>query len=310
METNVKYYKTAGITFQVISDFSIHEKTFHPKFELFETYGPGNDNIIIRHHFFSPDLSKILDSTEKVIYNQDQWKIVMAGNFWIYKYTPVYPEDIGYPAMGVFNKNHSLIDIYSPDISQQIYNTGQFEALTLFNSDQVLFSKLLCDRNGIIIHSNGFDIHGKGILLAGKSGAGKSTLSNMLKQNGFQIFCDDRMFVLKEKQQLNLHGNWCHGTVPDVSPGSVLLGSIFFLEQSKINSIEPLDDKKEILQEIIQSMVKPVLTGDGWGETLAVIDAIVSNIQCFRLKFDLSGNICDILTRIMDGIKLKSENLK
>ena len=300
MRPHIKYYMAAGISIQVNSDFPITENTFHPKFKLFEVITPGKDLVRIYHHFHLPDISKALNVSKKEIYKKDQWHIIQAEDYWIYKYTPVYRGDTGYPATGIFNKDHSIFDIYSPDIDEEKYKNGRFEALTLFNSDQVLFSKLLCDRNGIIIHSNGFDIHGNGILLAGKSGAGKSTLSKMLIQDGYQIFCDDRMFVIHKNNNLSLYGNWCHGTVVNVSPGCVPLKAIFFLEQSKTNSIEPLDNKHIVLQRLTRSMVKPILSQVGWDITLAVLDAIVSTIRCYKLKFDLSGKICKILTDLFN----------
>jgi len=293
MKTNIKYYETAGITIQVVSDFPIYENTFQPKFKLFEVSGPGKDNITIHHHFHSPDLSQYLGTSEKEIYRNEQWHIIKAENYWIYNYTPVYPEDIGYPSTGIFNKGHSIIHIYSPDIDEKIYKNGCFAALT-FNSDLILFSKLLCNKNGLILHSNGFDIYGNGILLAGESGAGKSTLSKMLKNKGFEILCDDRMFI-KKKEEFYIYGNWCHGSVPDVSSTNAPLKAILFLEKSKNNSIQIIEDKSDILQMLISSLVRPFLNRHEWDSTLKILEEIVNSTECYKTKFDLSGEICQLI---------------
>ena len=303
MKTNIKYYEAVGITVQVISDFPIFENTFHGKFKLFEVSGPGKDNITIYQHFHLPDLSQYLDTSEKEIYKNEQWHIIQAGNYWIYKYTPVYPLYIGYPTTAIFNKDHSIIHTYLPGIDEKKYKEGCFEALTLFNSDQILFSKLLCDKNGLILHSNGFDIYGNGLLITGESGAGKSTLSKMLKNTGFEILCDDRMFVKKNKEEFYIYGSWCHGTVPDVSSTDAPLKAILFLEKSKNNSIQKIDDKTAIFQKLIVSLVKPFLSGQEWDSTLKTLEKIVNSTKCYKTKFDLSGEICELIGELFNNDK-------
>jgi hypothetical protein len=299
MKNNVKYYQVAGITVQVNSDFPISENTFHPKFKLFEVNGPGKDNVIVNHHFYLPDLAKNTGLLENGIYNKDQWNIYKTQDIWLYKYHPVFPDDPEHSAMGLFNRNHTHVDIYTDDINEGQYQKGRFSALTLFNTDQILFAKILCDRNGLIIHSNGFDIFGNGILLSGESGSGKSTLSAMLKKQGFQILCDDRMFIIHEENSYMAYGNWCHGTVPEVSQTSVPLRAIFFLEKSDKNSITLIENKKQIAKHLIQSMVKPFLNPQDWDKTFTMIENMTKDINCYILKFDLSGKICDKIKNLV-----------
>ena len=294
METKIKYYETAEITVKVISDFSIDETTFHPKFKQFEKTGPGKDNITVHHHFYLPNFLQYLDATGKEIYRNEQWLIIQTKNHWIYKYNPLPAEGLGFTVIGIFNHNYIAIDIYSPDTDEIYYKKGKFSALTLFNSDQILFSKLLCNKKGLIIHSNGFDISGNGILLIGESGAGKSTLSNMLKNKGFKILCDDRMFI-KQKEKIYIYGNWCHGTVPDVSSAIAPLKAILFLEKSKHNSIQKMDNKNMIFQKLITSVVRSFLTREELNSTLNTLEAIVNETKCYKIKFDLSGEICDLI---------------
>ena len=172
------------------------------------------------------------------------------------------------------------------------YRNGQHNALTLFNSDQVLFSKLLCDRDGLILHSNGFQWAGKGFLLAGKSGSGKSTLSGMLKQRGFNILCDDRMFLRRLKSRFQIHGSWCHGSVPDAANRSAPLDALFFLRQSRQDKIELMTDKNTISRLMVQSMVKPFLDKEDWEKTLDTLSDLIRRTRIYTLYFNLSGSIC------------------
>ncbi|MCP4117800.1 MAG: hypothetical protein GY737_20860 [Desulfobacteraceae bacterium] len=296
---NIKFYSVAGITIKVRSDYPITDNTFHSKFRQFEVDGPGDDNVVINHHFHMPDSINV--PCEYEIYNKSQWQVFKTDTAWIFNYHSVLPEDFPHSVMGVFNSNYTVLDIYSDDIDQESYKNGRFNALTLFNTDQILFAKLLCDRNGLIIHSNGFDINGNGILLAGDSGAGKSTLSGMLKERGFGILCDDRMFVKNLQDVFWLYGNWCHGTKPDTSSISVPLKAVFFLEQSKTNKVIRIEDKKQIARKLVRSMVKPFLTPEDWGKTLTIIERIGRNVECYVLQFDLSGEICEEIEKLFQG---------
>jgi len=291
MKNQFKYYHVAGITIQIHSDYPISENTFHPKFKLFESNGPGDDNIVIHHHFYVPDSIDQLTVEENQIFHQDQWKIYKSDSSWIYNYTPLLTNDPGNSAIAVFNKDHTVVEIYTNAISEKQYQTACFGALTLFNTDQVLFAKPLCERNGLILHSNGFNIQGKGILLAGASGAGKSTLSGMLKNEGFEVLCDDRMFITKNKDGFWIHGNWCHGTVANVANISVPLQTIFFLEQAKENFSIKLSNGKKKSHCLLQSLVKPFFTSAEWDKTFSIIGDLVKVIDCYTLKFDLSGKI-------------------
>jgi HPr Serine kinase C-terminal domain len=307
MKSSVKYYQAAGITVQVNSDFSIAENTFHSKFKQFEKSGLGEDNITIHHHFYLPDLSQYFDSSEKEIYKNEHWHILQTKNCWIYKYQPSPTEESGFPVIGLFNHDHSVIKVYSPGIDETRYKKGNFGALTLFNTDQILFSKLLCKRKGLITHSNGFDISGNGILLTGESGAGKSTLSKMLKNKGFEILCDDRMFI-QQKEKFYIYGNWCHGTVPDVSSAVVPLNAILFLEKSNQNSIQKIDNKNLIFKKMMTSLVRSFLDREELNLILTTLETVVKQTTCYNIKFDLSGEICDLIEDLFINDKNADKN--
>ena len=48
---NRRFFDIAGVTVQVESDIPFGETTFEPKFDAFEVDAPGNDTIVVRHHF-------------------------------------------------------------------------------------------------------------------------------------------------------------------------------------------------------------------------------------------------------------------
>lgn len=74
----------------------------------------------------------------------------------------------------------------------------------------------------------------------------------MLKDRGHNILCDDRMFTIQKEGGFRIYGSWCHGTVPDSSSMTAPLRAIFFLEQSKENAIDLIEDKKRGYRNINQ----------------------------------------------------------
>jgi hypothetical protein len=296
---DIKFYKAAGITIEVRSDFPVSENTFHPKFRKFSVGGPGEDNVRINHHFHLPEDLLTAQSAAREIYRNEQWQILRTDDSWIYAFTSVSPLDPGHSAVGIFNDDHTELSVYSTDFDRETYQQANFQALTLFNSDQVMFSRLLCDRNGMILHSNGFDFNDNGLLITGPSGAGKSTLSKMLKARGHKILCDDKMFITNSRAGFRIHGNWCHGSVPDTSRGSAPLKVILFLEQSSENSVEMIREKRDISHCLLNTIVKPFLPPDGWVKTFDNIQEMTHQVKCYRVRFDLSGNVCEMIENIV-----------
>lgn len=295
---NSRFYSVAGITIEVKSDYTITDSTFHPKFKTFKVDGRGQDNVIIYHHF---NLPKAIEdqSGATEIYRKNQWQIFKKDDSWIYKYTDASLDDFITTIFGVMNKDYTSIQIYTNDITREQYQNGLFPGLTLFNTDQMIFTKLLSDRSGIMIHSNGFDINGRGILLAGVSGSGKSTLSRMLKEQGYEILCDDRMFVRQTNEKFYIYGNWCYGSHPDVSSSSAPLKGFFFLEKSNHNRIVEIKDKNEISARLLQVIVKPLLDVDGWEKHFTMINQLRKKSRFFEIEFDLSGQICDDISKFL-----------
>ncbi len=297
MDKHTRFYSAAGISFCVSSEFPISNNTFHPKFRHFETDQSGKDLVRINHYFNQALPNEIINQPKLKVYAKDQWQIYKTELCWIFEYSSLFPKDYIKNAIAVINNDFSLVEVYVDDLSKEKYSCGGFPALTLFNTDQMIFAKLLNDRNGLMIHSNGFDIKGNGLIFAGISGSGKSTLSKMLKASGHEILCDDRIMLRRENNQIKIFGNWCYGSHPDVSPSCAPLKGFCFLEKAKQNKVIEISDKNAIASSLLQVIVKPLLDKKGWEKHFRIINALQKETRFYRVAFDLSGGIADVLTR-------------
>ncbi|MCP3875013.1 MAG: hypothetical protein GY699_17910 [Desulfobacteraceae bacterium] len=284
-----RYYQVAGITIKVNSDLEITDTTFAPKFKLFEIKVPGDDVVVINHHFGLPEFNT--NNAGKIVYSKPPWIIYEKEHEYTYiLQTSPDPEDDRINQIMFCNNDYSEITIYNNDVYTEGFKKGNKGALTLNPTDQIFLSEVLSRRDGCYFHSDGMIIDGNGYLFIGHSGAGKSTIAMMLQDNG-EILCDDRMIVRKKNENFKIYGNWSHGTLPIVSASSSLLKAIFFLNQSKTNHIEPIYKSMDKIKILIACMVKPLNSNKWWDSSLNLIEEIANEIPCYNLFFNKNGLI-------------------
>lgn len=287
-----RYFQIAGITIRLESDLPFKATTFSPKFEAFETSSPGEDTILIRHHFTLPDLTK--RDLGKEVYRKAPWAIYEKDGSWIYLGIYPPPRDQVVHRFVEFDRDHSHGEIYNEN--DKVFSMGGHHALTLFPSDQILLARILPDRDGFYLHSSGVVLDGQGLLFVGHSGAGKSTMIKMLKGRA-EILCDDRMIVRRWPDGFKIHGTWSHGEVPEVSSASAPLRAVFFLEKDPENRLTLLKDRKEVFTELTTCLIKPFITSGWINRVLDLIEEIPDRIPCFRLGFNKGGQVVELLER-------------
>ncbi|MBD3415091.1 MAG: hypothetical protein GF421_11750 [Candidatus Aminicenantes bacterium] len=290
----IRYFEIADITIKVSSDLPITETTFHPKFKRFQTTGPEKDMIEIHHHFSLPDLKN--QDLGQMVYNRSPWKIYKKDHQWTY--VGLYPESNQDKVFKIayFNHNHTQSRIFHE--SEDLFTSGNRTSLTLFPSDQILLARMLPDRNACILHSAGLVYRGAGLVFVGHSEAGKSTMVKMF-QNKAEILCDDRNIVRKNSDGFTVYGTWSHGDVPDISANKARLKAIFFLNKSKHNRIEPLNDKKESIIRLLDCSVKPLVTPDWWDKIISLAYHMSQEIPCYDLYFNKQGGITGHISELL-----------
>ncbi len=87
--------------------------------------------------------------------------------------------------------------------------------------------------------------------------------------------------------------------MPVVSPKSAPLRAVFLLEQAPENKLVPIVDKKEIVRNLPFFVVKPLVTKDWWEKTLDLVGALAREVPVYRLRFDKSGRIIEVLRSLL-----------
>ena len=74
--------------------------------------------------------------------------------------------------------------------------------------------------------------------------------------------------------------------------------AIFFIEQANENTLTPLTDRKEIVRRLLSCVIKPFVTADWWDKTLDIIGRMAREAPCYVMRFDMSGEIVEELSRL------------
>ncbi|MFY9401846.1 MAG: hypothetical protein WAQ07_00320, partial [Candidatus Omnitrophota bacterium] len=288
-----RYYKIADLTIQVDSDLPINNNTFNIKFKQFEVSVPEEDIIKIRHHFMPLD-NKCKD-LGKVVYYKYPWKIYKKDTAWIYSLVAKVGDDDKPSQIAIFNQDYSYARILNN--SKNGFLRGNLNSLTLFQTDQILLAQVLADRQGVYLHSCGVILNGEGLLFVGHSGSGKSTIAGLLRRQS-ELLCDDRIIVRKKGGVLRIYGTWSNGDILDVSANSAPLKAILFLNKSKTNYIDRLQDKKIIAKKLLSCLIRPFVTIAWWDKSLVLLENVISTIPCYELYFNKNGGIVDLLEKL------------
>lgn len=292
-QLNTRYYQIAGISLGIHADLPISDNTFEPKFNHFWVDAPVEVILSLNHHFALPEINR--SALGNAVYHMLPWAIYRLGSAWLYLGI-LSEENAPLFRVAIFNDKSTTGHIYSPDAEN--FLNGNIESLSLLPTDQIWLARVLADRQGCYLHAAGLILDGQGLLFVGHSGAGKSTIVTMLQNEG-EILCDDRMIVRRWPEGFRIHGTWSHGEIPVVSPNSAPLRAILLLEQAPHNRLIPMTDRREIVRRLPFFVVKPLVTADWWEKTLDLVGAIAREVPVYRLQFDKSGKVIDVLKSLL-----------
>ncbi len=282
-------FRIGGISLSIDSDLPLKKETFASKFQLFRCHNSGSDGVTIHHHCGLP---KIRNWGEK-IYRRAPWVIYETPSRYIYR---MFVEgNSQFLLIAIFNKDHSEGHIYKGKNYVQAFKKGNLSSLLCFPTDQILFARLLADRDGIILHGSGLIFKEKGYLFVGHSDAGKTTLVKIFNHHA-KILNDDRMIVRKENSRFYLYGTPWHGELSLVAPDRVPLKAILFLNQAKENRMEKTEGI-DAFKRLYGCTIKPLVTKRWAKNALDICQDLSREVPCYHLYFDKTEGVISTIEK-------------
>ena len=290
MKKNLRYYQIGDLTIQVEADLPFREDTFVQKFKLFRIEEPGQERVVIRHHFGFPELTE--EKLGEKVYEFPPWLIRLAGDKWYYfGYSPWEHKNLY--MLAVVSLDYREIDIFHR--SEEAFLRGGLPALTAFPTDQVLLAQVFPYLQGAYFHGAGLILGGRGLIFLGQSGQGKSTITRFfMESTPAKILCDDRIILRRHQQKWMIHGTWSHGEIPEVAPDAAPLAGLYFLQKAAENRLSPLKSPFEVFKKLVDLLVRPHPTPEWWDRVLSLCQNLAHEIPAYDLEFNLDGSVVEL----------------
>ncbi len=160
---------------------------------------------------------------------------------------------------------------------------------------ELLVINLLSQGRGVLVHASGVSDRGEGLLFVGASGTGKTTLANLYKAHeGVTVLGDERVIVTKDGDQFWLSGTPWPGTAFTVSPDTVPLRKVFFLEHGPRNAL--IADRLLTLSgRFFQQLFLPFWNGEALAFALGFGEELLKSLPASRLRFVNDARVIEFL---------------
>jgi hypothetical protein len=323
-------YRIGGLILRVESERPLQPNTFQSKFQAFETASTRHWDVRIRHGFGIPE--DFEQSADRLTHFRPPWAVFRTDAGWTYVgfgprssladhwkvrrqiFVPgrnaATPEVAAFPRVQgdddtylvvLADPAHQNIRVFHRDDCS--FRRGGCHSLSFMPTDQVLLARIMAGYGGCLLHAAGIQSSGRGCLFVGHSGCGKSSLVKLLRSET-EILCDDRIIVRQNRKGFRIYGTWSHGEVPDVSPASAFLQSVFFPVKSGETSVQRLSVKQS-MRCLLPCLIRPPMTARWMLAAMNLLEALARTVPCYRLLFNLSGDVNEPVRSLCFGVNGK-----
>ena len=170
-------------------------------------------------------------------------------------------------------------------ITNQAYAGGTSARVPLlFPLVELIFTHLLENGHGLIIHACAVKLGESGLLFPGNSGAGKSTLARLWAQVGATTLSDDRVILRMVDGVPRIYGTPWHGDAVSVSAQSAPLRGIYILKQAPDLALQPLRPI-ELVSQLLARSFPPYWSPSGMSAALDLLSDVSAVVPAYQFGF-------------------------
>jgi hypothetical protein len=154
------------------------------------------------------------------------------------------------------------------------------------------------NRLGILLHSAGISLNGKGYLFSGTSGSGKSTIAEIWQNDKeAAVLTDERVVIRSRYTDLWTFGTPWHGTAGVHRNTGAPIDKIFFITHGTKNKAI-LISRKDALNKLIVRCFPTFWNREGMEFVMEFCEKIVQEKECFELEFVPDITVIDYIKRL------------
>jgi len=234
----------------------------------------------------------------ETIFDSGSWSMLLDGEDRLISLKPPgFKNPVWMARMG---KDYKDVRVYCGDkLIEGNEKKQKISSPVCYPLDQILVMYFLSMRNGVLIHSAGVEMKGKGLIFPGKSGAGKSTLCSKISgRPEIKPLSDDRMIVKKEEGRFVAYGTPWPGEAGIAENRKTPLNGLMFLKQGKENRVKKIG-KLEALEKLIPVASIPWYDRPAMEEVLDLCEKLTADIPTYELEFKPEVSVADVICEFM-----------
>jgi len=157
----------------------------------------------------------------------------------------------------------------------------------------LLMISILAQGYGILVHACGIDDNGRGLLFPASPDFGKTTMAQLWKDEA-RILNDERVVLRLRDGGLWICGTPWHGDHEEFSTRCVPLEKIYFLNQSKKNTVNSQEGSAAALK-LLSHCFHPFWDKEGMQFITDFAAQVTSDVPCYELGFVPDRKVVDFL---------------
>ncbi len=198
-----------------------------------------------------------------------------------------------------YNRSYLSVDVDSAFEAGQLYFSPEAASaadLCLMDVlDLRLYLNWLANFGDLVLHASGFAYDGRGYCFLGESGRGKSTLVRTLAGTpGLTVLGEDQVILRYLDGRFWIFGTPWHTDPSMCSPMGVPLQTMFFLDRSGVESLEPMSHTMAALR-LLQTAFVPYYRRECLPLILDRVALLTQSLRCLGLAFRLERDGLDTL---------------